>query len=156
MKILLPYPISVNALYVNGREKWCPKTKKMKSTGRFKTKKYKDWIAMARADLQEQLLKMPLRKRSFPGMVDICVRYKRPDKRVRDGDNAVKALFDLLSPLGVLIDDKEVEHHDVGWRYDGPAGTILEIWEFGGINPYSHEKGVDYAELQNHSKYRQL
>lgn len=153
MKILLPYPVSVNTLYVNGKEKWCPLTKRMKSTGRFKHKKYKTWINFARADLQEQMLMMKLRSRSFSGMVDVCLRLKRPDKRTRDSDNPVKCIFDLLKNNGVFADDdNQVEHHDVGWRYDGPPGIIVEIWKFGGENPYSHEKGIDYAELQINRK----
>jgi len=153
MKILLPYPVSVNHMYTNGKEKWCPKEKRMKSTGRWKTKKYKNWINLAKADLQEQMLKMRLRRRSFEGKVDICIRFKRPDKRTRDPDNPVKCLFDLLKTYGVFIkDDDQVEHYDVGWRYDGPPGVILEIWQFGDINTYSHEKGIDYAELQINRK----
>ncbi len=124
----------------------------VKGVGRVKSKKYRIWQNHARADLQEQLLKMKLHKRYFKGKVDISIRMKRPDKRVRDGDNAVKCLFDMLKSCNVFIDDDRVEHHDVGWRYDGPIGTILEIWDFGGQNPYSHEKGIDYAELQINRK----
>lgn len=142
MKIILPYPVSVNSMYTNVR-----------GVGRVKTKKYRSWINFARADLQHQMLKTAFRKRSFEGKVDICIRFKRPDKRTRDADNPVKCLFDLLKKNGVFIkDDDQVEHYDVGWRYDGPPGVILEIWEFGGINPHSHEKGIDYAELQINRK----
>ena len=87
--IVLPFPVSVNALYFN-----VPKR------GRVKTARYKAWIAEADAALMQQTLER------FTGRVDLDIRCGGGRKN-SDISNLIKCVEDTLVRNGVLIDDKK-------------------------------------------------
>ena len=110
MKIHLPYPVSVNAMYRNVRGK-----------GRVKTRKYSDWIFVA-------CLKHGSRDiERVPGKICIHIEVKRPDKRKRDIDNLAKGVLDFLTLQQIIDDDRNVEKVIIEWVYDGPEGATVTI-----------------------------
>ena len=112
--ITLPFPVSVNGMYANHYGK-----------GRIKTGRYKSWQNEANGELLQQ--KPP----AMVGPVSIDIRIKAPDARVRDGDNLVKCVFDLLKLRKVIPDDnnKIIKRHSVEWVEQGPPCevTITEV-----------------------------
>lgn len=84
IKITLPFPPSVNGLYGGGS-----------GQKRFPSKKYKQWLNHC-PKLSANGLKGPVR---------IAYTFAWPDKRIRDGQNYMKAVLDYLVNQGVLIDD---------------------------------------------------
>lgn len=91
--LLLPLPPSVNSMYRNVRGR-----------GRVKTARYDAWIDTAGKLLNNQETAVY----DQPVTVHIDVRLK--DKRVRDLDNLLKPLLDLIGPKGHrLIKDDSVQ-----------------------------------------------
>jgi len=82
--IILPFPVSVNALYVNkGRGK------------RYKSKRYVAWLK-----------KCPnLSDYRHNGKCYITYTLFPPDNRIRDGQNFMKAPLDYIVNQGVISDD---------------------------------------------------
>lgn len=83
-KFTLPFPPSVNGLYGGGS-----------GQKRFPSKRYKAWLALC-----PELPALGISQR-----VTICYTFAWPDKRVRDGQNFMKAVTDYLVNEGVLADD---------------------------------------------------
>lgn len=111
----LPFPISVNSAYRN-----VPKR------GRVKTKRYKDWQAIAHTWIS-------LRKPAVHGPFHYELRAIRPDKRKRDLDNLHKTVLDTLQLYGVIQDDSLMESLYAEWvngpllgRYIGCMVTLRE------------------------------
>ena len=104
----LPPPISACFTNVKGR-------------GRVPTKRYKDWTALALKAISDQ------RVAPMPGEVSITVGLVAPDKRERDGDNLLKALFDTLKKAGVIQGDSNryLCKHTAEWLSSGPPVTML-------------------------------
>tara|TARA_R110000787_G_scaffold104653_2_gene211921 strand:+ start:1079 stop:1447 length:369 start_codon:yes stop_codon:yes gene_type:complete len=102
MKILLlPFPPSVNALWRHARGRT------------YKTAKYTEWAA----DAQRHLLEQPkIKTITTPISVELAVG--RPDKRKRDIDNIVKAVFDLLQNENVIEDDALIHDFRAYWSTD--------------------------------------
>ena len=84
IKIILPFPPSVNSLYGGGS-----------GQKRFPSKKYKEWLK-ACPTLAPAGLKTPLA---------ITYTFIWPDKRIRDGQNYMKAVLDFIVNQGVIVDD---------------------------------------------------
>ena len=108
--ILLPFPPTVNNLFVNSR----------RTGGRFPSKSYTAWQAEAALALAQQ---------NYPAMkgpVSIVFTFGRPDRRRRDVFNYVKAPEDLLVKHGVIEDDSLVEHGVVQWS-EHVIGVRIEI-----------------------------
>lgn len=83
MKITLPFPVSVNALYGGGG-----------GQQRFPSKRYKAW-----------LLSCPKLEPMKYESVIIYYSFYFPDKRARDTANYEKAVTDYLVKQQVIIDD---------------------------------------------------
>tara|TARA_R110001606_G_scaffold168710_2_gene313435 strand:+ start:1152 stop:1514 length:363 start_codon:yes stop_codon:yes gene_type:complete len=99
--LLLPYPPSVNALWRN-------------AGGRtYKTKRYTDWAADAARHISLQDKIETIRT---PVQVELAVG--RPDKRRRDIDNVVKAVFDLLEHHEILENDSLVHDFRAYWSHE--------------------------------------
>jgi len=105
--IVLPFPPSVNVLYA-GRGR------------RYKSKRYVRWEIEARNALRSQpftpLGKIPLQAH---------YRFGRPDARIRDICNFIKAPDDLMVHEGVIADDSWIHHYIVEW--DDIEGVYIEI-----------------------------
>lgn len=117
-RIDLPFPPSVHRLYRGGRWK-----------GDI-SPEYKAWRDHAGLLLNRQSVP------AFDGPVRIFARLVAPDKRKRDSDNFVKAIFDLLvAHLVIKGDDSStVRSHYVEWAEDGPPCTVIvqeapDTWE---------------------------
>ena len=88
-EIRLPFPPSANALYKN----------KAGARGRAKTPAYETWICEAGNALIRQ------RPHRFLSPVRIDVELGLPNRRLRDIDNTLKPIKDLLVRHGVIQDD---------------------------------------------------
>ncbi len=109
VRLLLPRPPSVNALYraIGGRS--------------IQSKEYRDWIKLAQ---QEAMLQKP---RLLKGRVGVYVELLCADKRRRDLDNfGFKAVIDLLKNIGVIEDDdsRYVRLIFARWVDQGAACTV--------------------------------
>ncbi len=81
---ILPFPPSVNGLYGGGS-----------GQKRFPSKRYKQWLSQC-PELEALNISQP---------VKIVYTFYWPDKRVRDGQNFLKAPLDYLVNQHVLDDD---------------------------------------------------
>ena len=112
MKIHLPYPISVNAMYRNVR-----------LLGRVKSKRYREWRRLAICAFLNQTFNTD----HVHGKVYIHIAVKRPDKRKRDIDNLAKGILDFLTDQEIIEDDHNVEKLTIEWIYEGPEGATITI-----------------------------
>lgn len=110
MRIHLPFPVSVNAMYRN-----------VSGRGRVKTKRYKEWIKAAEAGLGGD----PLGFVAGPVMLQIFVR--RPDKRKRDISNLIKGVEDFLVTKNIIEDDSLVEDLNIAWDQSVPDGCYVFV-----------------------------
>lgn len=108
--LFLPFPPSVNNLFVNNR----------KTGGRFPSKAYKAWQEEAQHAFAKQTAT------PIPGPVSVTYSFGRPDKRKRDLLNLVKAPEDFIVGVGLIDDDSLVERAVVQW-VDDVIGARVEI-----------------------------
>ncbi len=100
MKLTLPFPPSVNTYWRNTR-----KGVLISASGRC-------FRSNALASVMEQLKRRPV---PITVNVEVSVLLFPPDKRQRDLDNYLKALFDSLTHAGVWGDDKQIKRLRVEW-----------------------------------------
>jgi len=67
-----------------------------------------------------------LRLPPLTGRLAVHVDAYPPDKRIRDLDNIVKALFDVLTHAGVINDDGNIDHFSVT-RRNTTAGGLVRV-----------------------------
>ncbi len=113
MRIHLPFPISVNAMYANNQGQ---------GRGRFKTKRYKAWIKAAEAELAEQ---MPVQSFAGPTTLEIFVRKR--DKRRRDISNLIKGIEDFLVSQKIIEDDSLVQSVKISWATHTIEGAVVMV-----------------------------
>jgi crossover junction endodeoxyribonuclease RusA len=88
--LTLPFPISVNAMFMDGKHR------------RTKSQRYCDWLAEAGYALKSQ------RPRPVPGPVTLLYEVQEgKDNRRRDIGNLEKGLTDLLVTYGVIEADHD-------------------------------------------------
>ncbi|WP_312041187.1 RusA family crossover junction endodeoxyribonuclease [Pantoea eucalypti] len=100
MKLTLPFPPSVNTYWRNTR-----KGVLISASGRC-------FRSNALACVMEQLKRRPA---PITVNVEVSVLLFPPDKRQRDLDNYLKALFDSLTHAGVWGDDSQIKRFSVEW-----------------------------------------
>ena len=83
IKIILPFPPSLNAAYAN-----------VPRIGRVKTTRYKEWLE-----------KCPAIYESIEGQVTISYEIYQPNNRIRDGNNLLKLPLDYLVAQKAITDD---------------------------------------------------
>ncbi|WP_049732844.1 RusA family crossover junction endodeoxyribonuclease [Rhizobium ecuadorense] len=108
IRLHLPFPISVNALYANGGNK----------RGRHKTPRYEAWIAEASI-----VVKDSMRQRLGPYSISICLQA--PDKRARDIGNLEKCVSDFLVMHGIVKDDSFCQRLLMTWGEGLPAPCVV-------------------------------
>lgn len=115
VRLVLPPPISVNALYMN--------RKKGAGRGRIKTPEYRQWLETAGSYLAVQ---GPLPEFVGPVMVAYYVGEKGIGNM--DFGNTEKAITDLLVSRGVIRDDNRTRLHggSIFW-VPGMSGVIAVI-----------------------------
>ena len=109
IELALPYPVTVNRLFVNVRGK-----------GRIPSPAYKQWREDAGWAIKAQ------RPPKIPGPVEINVALTAPDKRMRDLDNAgFKGVIDLLVTHDIIDGDdhRTVRRVSAEW-VDGDPCTV--------------------------------
>ncbi len=109
----LPIPPSVNALYSGNHR-------------RFKSKRYKAWIAEAEDAIQGEKFTM------MSGNIEVTYRICSPDNRRRDLENYSKALSDFLVDHKIIEDDSNIQRLVMEWADDITPG-LSEIT----IRPYN-------------------
>jgi len=58
------------------------------------------------------------------------ISFYAPDRRKRDLDNHVKAVFDLMTKAQVWVDDSQVDYFSVSRETIMPKGKfVIEIWQ---------------------------
>jgi len=85
--LILPFPVSVNAMYANRKK------------GRYCTAQYTAWKEAAGWELQMQ------KPEKITGLYRLTIMLHETDRRRRDPDNFVKCVSDLLVSHGVVSDD---------------------------------------------------
>lgn len=105
----LPFPPSVNNLYVNGNR------------GRFTSERYELW----RVEALAMFLQQPARLHRHTQPVAVVYTFGQPDKRRRDVFNLEKAVSDFLVKHGVLADDSLIHRGTVQWGEE--PGVRIEV-----------------------------
>lgn len=105
-KFILPFPPSVNGLYGGGS-----------GQKRFPSKKYKEWLKLC-PEMPVLALNQPLR---------ITYAFIWPDRRIRDGQNYMKAPLDYLVNTGVLMDDNYNIVYSETWFHHGINKTAARV-----------------------------
>lgn len=105
MKLILPFPPSVNTYWRHPNKGAFAGKSLISAAGR-------KFQSAACAAIVEQLRRLP-KPTSAPASVEIVLFP--PDNRIRDLDNYNKALFDVLTHVGVWEDDSQVKRMLVEW-----------------------------------------
>jgi len=100
VKLILPFPPSVNTYWRNTRQGVL-----ISASGRC-------FRSNALATVLDQLKRRP---QPITVNVEVSVLLFPPDKRQRDLDNYLKALFDSLTHAGVWSDDSQIKRFSVEW-----------------------------------------
>lgn len=113
LTITLPYPPSVNSY-------WQHRVIKPRGKGRAFAQFYISEHGQAfRKNVIAAVLKQQAAKR-LTCPVAVKIELLPPDRRTRDIDNPLKAIFDSLTHAGVWVDDKQVKRLSMEW---GPVQT---------------------------------
>lgn len=100
MRLILPFPPSVNSYWRNTR-----KGVLISASGR-------SFRSNAIASVYEQLKRRP---KPLTVNVSVAVVLYPPTRQSRDLDNYLKAIFDSLTHAGVWADDSQVKRFTVEW-----------------------------------------
>lgn len=110
IRLHLPFPVSVNALYANGGNK----------RGRHKTARYNAWVAEASIGIRDSM-----RQALGPYSISICLQA--PDKRARDIGNLNKCVEDFLVMHGIIKDDSFCQRLLMTWGEGLPAPCVVLV-----------------------------
>lgn len=115
----LPYPPSVNdhLASVAYRDK---KSGKMRAR-QISTKVWRAYLKNAAKEIWAQR-----KQQIYGGMVEVNIAIYPPDRRHRDTDNVLKAVFDSLTKGGVIRDDYYIQKHRVE-RHDDQLLNYIKI-----------------------------
>lgn len=106
-RLTLPYPPSANHMWVRARR------------GIRLSDDYAAWLALAWAHVKSQ------RPPKIDGAYKLSIYATRPDKRVRDIDNIIKPISDLLKKANVIRDDSDCEMVSAQWVTTGEGVTVF-------------------------------
>jgi len=96
IELTLPWPPTVNTYYRSTGG-----TVLISEKGRLYRKAVADQVLIQRG------------AKLFSGRLDVVIHAFPPDKRKRDLDNILKALFDSLTKAGVWLDDSQIDRFSV-------------------------------------------
>ena len=99
MRLILPFPVSVNAMHL------------VANRHLIRSKRYRDWLERTVGYIRA--VGNPKMPDDTPLDVEIVIR--RPDQRRRDIDNLTKSVLDALQEGGVIGDDCWVWSLAVRW-----------------------------------------
>ncbi len=106
IKLTLPFPPSVNGLFGGGS-----------GQKRFPSKKYKDWLKLCAT--KADIYGIAVNFAPISQAITITYTFSWPDKRVRDGQNYMKAVTDWLVNQGVIEDDNYNIIVSESWNHVG-------------------------------------
>ena len=109
LKILMPYPPSINRLW-----------RASKRGGVYKSQEYRDWQTEARWEIDKQI-----KKQRVSGHYKLTILVVRPDKRRRDLGNLEKAISDILVMTNTIDDDCLCDWIDIRWTESGPDCMVI-------------------------------
>jgi crossover junction endodeoxyribonuclease RusA len=118
VRIELPWPPTVNHLYINLRH----------GKGRAKSPQYKLWQEKAGWAVKEQ------RPGKISGTYSLSLYCHRPDRRKRDIGNLIKAIEDLLVELQVIPDDSKCSDVHAYWIDADPVPGGAVTVELEGVD----------------------
>ena len=133
IELTIPYPPSVNAMYSERVMKYkIPKGKRTHFVAKNKTKtahEYYDKIAWLFIQSKQNGYSSDVRLSADVHMIP-------PDRRERDTDNILKAIFDSLAFAGVYAKDSQISQHSVS-RYQPQQGgfIIIQLESLKGADP---------------------
>ena len=107
IELVLPYPPSVNRYY----RRVGPRTL-ISQQGR----RYREYVAA---------LVKSAGLRPVPGRVELGLEFYPPDRRRRDLDNVLKALWDALEKGGAYHDDSQVKKVTAEMLSPTPGGRVI-------------------------------
>lgn len=110
VRLNLPFPPSVNAMYANGGNK----------RGRHKTPSYKSWEQEATLYVKDS---MRLELVSY----SLMILLEAPDKRRRDLGNYEKAVSDFLVSQRIVKDDCYSKRIVLEWGYNLPSPCVVMV-----------------------------
>jgi len=123
MKLTLPFPPSVNTY-------WRAPNKGPLAGRHLISAKGREYQSKAAVSVISQLRRIP---KPILHHVSVEVILCPPDRRKRDLDNYLKALFDSMTNANVWGDDSQIKHMEVSWGEVQPGGGVyLTIKPFGG------------------------
>jgi Holliday junction resolvase RusA-like endonuclease len=110
-----------------------PSDKKLYRTysGRIiKSAEYRNWISECLYKIRDQIRG----KSCIKGDYACIFTIQKPDNRVRDASNLIKASSDILKTSGIVEDDRFMKFHTVLWSPE--KGNNMDIYIFhGSLNP---------------------
>jgi len=112
LTLMLPFPISMNNMYVN-----------VPRRGRVPSKRYMTWRRAADTEIMAQ------RPRRFDGPVSIHVQLGAPNRVRRDGDNLLKCIFDALKRNRIIPDDDNRYVRAGSFEWAEVVGAVVTISE---------------------------
>lgn len=118
IELRLPVPPSVNAMYGNN--------KSGRGRGRYPTKAYKQWLALAEACALSQKKNWVGKEITGPAKLDI----RLPMSTRGDVTNRIKATEDFIVSLGITSDDRN--NHKVSIERDPKVDccvVFIEAWD---------------------------
>lgn len=108
--IVLPFPVSVNTMFVNNPR-----------GGRWRSKRYKEWQDEAGYAMRKQG-----DQHKHLGPIKMTMRFGRPDRRKRDLMNFWKPVEDACVKFGLMEDDSQVVEAHAKWD-STIVGVMIEI-----------------------------
>lgn len=124
MKLELPYPPSLNALFRTVLIGACARCRKQAHASLFKSDAYDEYATQLRLALLEYDVEEPLVRIAQEHDVSVTAHMYRP-RRIGDLDNMFKALLDLLAGHLYENDSQISELH--AFRHDDKARPRVEL-----------------------------
>lgn len=100
LRLRLPWPPSINHYYVA-----------IPGGGKALTDAARQFRRDVAAIAYREMLAAEIEQ--FKGPVSVYITLAPPDKRKRDTDNGLKAIFDAIEHAGVVANDSQIKHHEV-------------------------------------------
>lgn len=115
VKLILPFPPSVNGYW-----RHVAKGQFVRAIISAAGRKYKAAAALTAKKQYGQA-------KAICDPVEVWIVFHQPDKRARDLDNRLKALFDSITEAGVWLDDNLVHSMHVKWGEKVKKGKAV-VW----------------------------
>ncbi|MDE2099586.1 MAG: RusA family crossover junction endodeoxyribonuclease [Patescibacteria group bacterium] len=106
IELNLPYPPTANHIWIRARK------------GMRKSDEYERWLRDA------GFIALAQKPGRLQGPYKLSIQIRRPDRRRRDLDNAIKPISDLLASVGIIENDCLCEMLSARWVTNGEGVTV--------------------------------